>query len=629
VTTREDATALKAEIEEIVRRVLATEQPRIVRRAVVAVQVPTVPGRGGTCTVVDSQGNTSFGVRWYEDRPLVGDNVLIEVPPPGGTRRILAIDRELLATGAAPTAATPAVLADPDRLQVPTLPDLPHAAYPEATTVLLTSENNLYRVTGSTWVRQVEGPAGAGIAGHWQRGLNNGDFALPPPDPTLPLNNDSNQLPGGWKVLPGTTAYWIADATSGSGGRVDIFIPNGTTGQVGIYQNVGIRSTATRNGTVIVTASASVNPVPASTHYQFQTSAIERDVNGTFLRQYVPAWDLHSLATTPIDFYNTVGQLNLQSNTDSVDVGIQVAQIGTAVADMTVSVQQAQLVIPDPFVVWPDLTTPTNPAALSTYAGAVWNLSANAITLASLSASASSFPGSMAAGGYVDLAEIAAPAAPSAGSHRLYPLTGGDRSLWGKTSDGAVHAMECVGQLPIAWPLGIGMDSVQGALINLIAVTAGNGGALAVPIVLDAPMTVYQLRLWNTDTVATLRTAQWSLYVDRQDGTNSLRRVVTGNAFSFTPGGAASAQVATSTTNPLIPPGVYWIVIRNTSAAVTFGVGNALRGTLAAGNNFRNNNGTGVAGLGASIDISAWTGQANMPLVRLDGSIGNEGAAFG
>ena len=54
-------------------------------------------GRGGTATI--SRGSSeSANVRWYESRPGVGDKVLVNLPPPGGTRRILAVDREA-ATG--------------------------------------------------------------------------------------------------------------------------------------------------------------------------------------------------------------------------------------------------------------------------------------------------------------------------------------------------------------------------------------------------------------------------------------------------------------------------------------------------------------------------------------------------
>ncbi len=95
MSAQSDARELRALIEEIAQRVARIESSQRVSRVVTAVQDPTVTGRGGSCTVVDGRGLESFGIRWFEHRPDVGDVVLVEVPPVGGTRRVVAIDREL------------------------------------------------------------------------------------------------------------------------------------------------------------------------------------------------------------------------------------------------------------------------------------------------------------------------------------------------------------------------------------------------------------------------------------------------------------------------------------------------------------------------------------------------------
>lgn len=66
--------------------------PRLLWRHVVRVSRGG-RGRGGSCVVGVGSDLTS-GVRWYGRRPAVGDRVLVEFPPPGGTKRIVAIDRE-------------------------------------------------------------------------------------------------------------------------------------------------------------------------------------------------------------------------------------------------------------------------------------------------------------------------------------------------------------------------------------------------------------------------------------------------------------------------------------------------------------------------------------------------------
>jgi hypothetical protein len=94
LSARTDAMLLRQHVEDTARSVVRASVAGEERRTVTAVQGAEVAGRGGTCTVEDSQGNASPGVRNWHFQPRVGDIVLVSVPPPGGTRRILAIDRE-------------------------------------------------------------------------------------------------------------------------------------------------------------------------------------------------------------------------------------------------------------------------------------------------------------------------------------------------------------------------------------------------------------------------------------------------------------------------------------------------------------------------------------------------------
>jgi hypothetical protein len=93
---------LRAEIEAIASRVADAQVPSAVWRTVVDVQGAIATSKGGTCTVEDGLHNQSFGVRWFETRPVIGDVVLVSVPPPTGTRYVIHIDREVITTHTAP-----------------------------------------------------------------------------------------------------------------------------------------------------------------------------------------------------------------------------------------------------------------------------------------------------------------------------------------------------------------------------------------------------------------------------------------------------------------------------------------------------------------------------------------------
>jgi hypothetical protein len=98
MSVRNLAAQLQGEIDVRALAAVRARQATLDWRVVTSVINPTIAGRGGTATVTDGRGNATFGWRWLERRPVVGDVVLVEIPPPGGTRRIVAIDREIVDT---------------------------------------------------------------------------------------------------------------------------------------------------------------------------------------------------------------------------------------------------------------------------------------------------------------------------------------------------------------------------------------------------------------------------------------------------------------------------------------------------------------------------------------------------
>ena len=181
---------------------------------------------------------------------------------------------------------------------------------------------------------------------------------------------------------------------------------------------------------------------------------------------------------------------------------------------------------------------------------------------------------------------------------------------------------QVVGLMPFAFSLGSHHGAIVQTEANLAAVSGGLAGAWATPMAVSGPMLLSSFTLANRNTSA-LREAEWRLYVDT--GSNTLNQVsgVSGT-FSFTPV-ANSVRTSSLSTPVLIAPGLYWVVLRNTSTAQTFSIGFMNAGVLTT-NTSRDN--TAEAALSSTIDISAWTANTPLPLFRLGGRIGAEAADF-
>ncbi len=187
------------------------------------------------------------------------------------------------------------------------------------------------------------------------------------------------------------------------------------------------------------------------------------------------------------------------------------------------------------------------------------------------------------------------------------------------------------GFLPFAYPAGSHGLLSSGTTLTLAAVSASLGGAIAVPFLLPARMMVGRLAIYQTAT-ANLRTAEWNVYSDQRGNTNLFRRIVKGSNFSFTPG-AAGVQFGGVTGGPdgssifggmyLVGPGVVWVVVRNTSTAQTFDIGAAGGGSLGRAH-IRTNLTASNAALGVTQNISTWSGNGVIPIMRLEGLIGDE-----
>lgn len=182
------------------------------------------------------------------------------------------------------------------------------------------------------------------------------------------------------------------------------------------------------------------------------------------------------------------------------------------------------------------------------------------------------------------------------------------------------------GYQPYAFPIGGRPDAVTTTALAL----AANGGAIAIPITLEGFMLLQSVSFWNTDTGTARGPADFALYQDVLNNSNSLVQVAgaVGALTSWTPS-AASARTISVTSPPItLPPGVYWLVIKNRHASNTLGLGTAAAGTLALSTMQTKNLGAGA--LPASLDFVAatWTKVTTLAGVRLNARMFGQGASF-
>jgi len=177
-----------------------------------------------------------------------------------------------------------------------------------------------------------------------------------------------------------------------------------------------------------------------------------------------------------------------------------------------------------------------------------------------------------------------------------------------------------VGWMPYAYMIGFPPTTAIG---TSLAITA-NGGTLAVPVQLPAPIALESVSIWQTDT-ATARAWRWDLYLDAVNdalaSSNALTRVANATAAeSFTPSAASKQTIAAATDPTRLSPGLYWLAIQCTHAS------NALTIGAIVDNDFANDTAqtkTTTNPNGATLDFIAatWTAKNDFYCVRLNGQV--------
>lgn len=190
--------------------------------------------------------------------------------------------------------------------------------------------------------------------------------------------------------------------------------------------------------------------------------------------------------------------------------------------------------------------------------------------------------------------------------------------------------LPAAGWLPYAYQYGC--DAIQDVTTASLSLTA-NGGCVAIPVFVPAPMMLRSVTVWNGNT-ATQRAWNWGLYEQytqtESASENSLTQKAAGAAAeTFTPS-AQSARTITAASAPIyLGPGLYWLVVQNTHASNIFDVGRinpaaiATMGTMTRSKVITNP-------MGATLDFVAptWVARTGEYGVRLNGEVFGESTIY-
>lgn len=190
------------------------------------------------------------------------------------------------------------------------------------------------------------------------------------------------------------------------------------------------------------------------------------------------------------------------------------------------------------------------------------------------------------------------------------------------TTDLAAKEAIPVGRAPWIYPWGYPSNASAGATNALAAVSGGNGGAVAWPVFVPSRFyfdTVYER---NTDGGSTTRSAEFLLFQEVLAGDSNTLNAVSGTyvSWSFSTSGANN-RTHQITTPQVLEAGMYWGIIRNTSASLVYTLQQLAGGTILP-NQCQTKSIATLNGM-TTLDFVAatWTKLTSMPTVVLQGRV--------
>lgn len=161
-----------------------------------------------------------------------------------------------------------------------------------------------------------------------------------------------------------------------------------------------------------------------------------------------------------------------------------------------------------------------------------------------------------------------------------------------------------------------------GAGIGVANALPANGGSVLLPIMVPARMSLQGISYRNTDSTLA-RSSEWRLYVDDNSGVSVTEIAGANGTDSFTASAGSTRDSACASPPVQLLPGMYWLVLRNTHATNTLGIGSGSMTSNLVPTYVKNK--TLGSALGSPLDIdTSWLtalfGNA-IPAVRLNGRV--------
>lgn len=183
-----------------------------------------------------------------------------------------------------------------------------------------------------------------------------------------------------------------------------------------------------------------------------------------------------------------------------------------------------------------------------------------------------------------------------------------------------------MGYQAYAYAIGGGPQMASGVTITL----AANGGTVAMPVVLEGHMLLQSVSYWDTTAATARGPVEFALYEERLNNANALDLVAgaVGTLASYTPTVASIRTIAVTTPPQYLPPGCYWLVIKNNNAATALGMGSTAVGTMATRTAQTKTLTTSAFGSTLDLVAATWNKIGNIPVARLNGRSFGQASAF-
>jgi hypothetical protein len=176
-----------------------------------------------------------------------------------------------------------------------------------------------------------------------------------------------------------------------------------------------------------------------------------------------------------------------------------------------------------------------------------------------------------------------------------------------------------IGYMPLAYPMGLGHS--VGYAQNIVL--AANGGTLAVPIILQGHILLQAVSLWTLDTSSTRGPIELAIYEDRRNDSNSVDLVpgAVGTLAAYTASAAAIRTIPLTSPPVYLPPGLYWVCIKNNHASNALTTGARAGGTM--GLRTLKTKTLSASAFGSTLDLVAatWTANSGMSSAVMRGRI--------